>query len=193
MATGPHSFFVADWRLFPAYREERASLAVASDMFPPMLATITGFSIGLFTHVLAVVLTFGPTYGFAFFVAAAEQNDPRSVPTVLRGILQIDRFLVSPGLLVILAAGIYMLIDASISAGESWVTIGFVAIIVLFGMAHGFFRPNTRRALELAERDLGGGDTLSPEYEALSKKLETGGKIAGAIVAITIFFMVVQP
>jgi uncharacterized membrane protein len=162
-------------------------------MFPPMLATITGYSIGVFVHVLAVVLAFGPTYGFAFFVAAAEQNDPRSVPTVLRGILQIDRFLVSPGLLVVLAAGIYLLIDASISASESWVSIGFVAIVVLFGMAHGFFRPNTCKALQLAERDLGAGDTLSPEYEALSKKLETGGKVAGAIVAITIFFMVVKP
>lgn len=158
-----------------------------------MEATITGFSIALFIHVLAVVLAFGPTYGFGFFVSSAEQSEPRSVPAVLRGVLQIDRYLISPGLIVILLAGIYMLIDADISAGESWVTIGFIAIVVLFGMAHGFFRPNTRRALELAERDLGAGDTLSDEYVALSKKLENGGKVAGAIVAITIFFMVVQP
>jgi uncharacterized membrane protein len=160
---------------------------------PPMLATITGFSVALFIHVLAVVLAFGPTYGFAFFVGSAEQSEPRSVPAVLRGILQIDRYLVSPGLIVVLLAGIYMLSDANISAGESWVSVGFLAIVVLFGMAHGFFRPNTRRALELAERDLGSGDTLSAEYEAISKKLETGGKIAGAIVVITIFFMVVKP
>ena len=158
-----------------------------------MAATITGFSIGLFIHVLAVVLTFGPTYGFAFFIGTAEENDPRSVPTVLRGILKVDRFLVSPGLIVILLAGIYMLADSNISASESWVSVGFLAIVILFGMAHGFFRPNTKTALELAERDLGSGDTLSAEYEAVSKKLETGGKIAGAIVAITIFFMVVQP
>jgi uncharacterized membrane protein len=158
-----------------------------------LAATITGFSIGLFIHVLAVVLTFGPTFGYAFFVTAAEENSPRSVPTVLRGILTIDRYLVSPGLIVVLLAGIYMLIDAEISAGESFVTVGFIAIIVLFGMAHGFFRPQTRQALELAERDLGQGDTLSPEYEAISKKLETGGKIAGLIVVIAIFFMVVQP
>jgi uncharacterized membrane protein len=158
-----------------------------------MVATITGFSIALFIHVLAVVLAFGPTYGFAFFVGSAEQSEPRGVPAVLRGILQIDRYLISPGLIVILLAGIYMLIDADISAGESWVTIGFIAIVVLFGMAHGFFRPNTRRALELAERDLGAGDALGDEYLAFAKKLETGGKVAGAIVAITIFFMVVQP
>jgi len=158
-----------------------------------LAATITGFSIGLFIHVLAVVLTFGPTFGYAFFVTAAEENSPRSVPTVLRGILTIDRYLVSPGLIVVLLAGIYMLIDAEISASESFVTVGFIAIIILFGMAHGFFRPQTRQALELAERDLGHGDTLSPEYEAISKKSETGGKIAGLIVVIAIFFMVVQP
>lgn len=158
-----------------------------------VLANITGFSIGLFIHVLAVVLTFGPTYGYAFFVSAAEENSPRSIPTVLRGILTIDRYLVTPGLVVILLAGIYMVIDAEISASHAFVTVGFIAIIALFGMAHGFFRPQTQRALELAERDLAKGDVLSPEYEAISKKLETGGKIAGLIVIIAIFFMVVQP
>lgn len=157
------------------------------------MATITGFSIGLFIHVLAVVLAFGPTFGYAFFVTAAEEGSARSVPTVLRGILTIDRYLVSPGLIVILAAGIYMLADSHISASESFVAVGFVAIIALFGMAHGFFRPQTRRALELAERDLASGDALSREYEAVSKKLETGGKVAGLIVVVTIFFMVVQP
>jgi uncharacterized membrane protein len=157
-----------------------------------MLATITGFSIALFVHVLAVVLAFGPTFGFGFFIAMAER-EPRSVPAVLRGIRTIDRYLVSPGLIVILLAGIYMLADEHISAGDSWVSIGILAIVVLFGMAHGFFRPQTEKALELAERDLKAGEALGPEYEAISKKLETGGKIAGLIVAITIFFMVVQP
>jgi uncharacterized membrane protein len=160
---------------------------------PPMLATITGFSIGLFIHVLAVVLTFGPTFGYGIFIGVAEQNAPSSVPAVLRGIQQIDRFLVRPGLIVVLLAGIYMLIEANISASESWVSVGFVAIIILFAMAHGFFRPSVEKALELAERDLSSGDTLGAEYGAVSGRLATGGKIAGAIVAITIFFMVVQP
>ena len=158
-----------------------------------MLATITGFSIGLFVHVLAVVLAFGPTFGYGIFIGVAEQSSPRSIPAVLRGIQQTDRFLVRPGLIVVLLAGIYMLIDGHISASQSWVSVGFVAIVVLFGMVHGFFRPNVERALELSERDLATGDTLSAEYAAVSGKLATGGKIAGAIIAITIFFMVVQP
>ena len=158
-----------------------------------MTATITWFGIGLFVHVLAVVLAFGPTFAFGIFIGVAERSSPSSVPAVLRGILAHDRYLLSPGLIVILLAGIYMLIDHHISAGESWVGVGFVAIVVLFGMAHGFFRPNARKALELAERDLAGGGALSEDYAAVAKKLENGGKLAGLIVAITIFFMTVQP
>ncbi len=158
-----------------------------------MSATITGYSVGLFFHVLAVVVAIGPTFSYGVFIAVAEANSPRGVPTVLRGIQKHDRVILTPGLIVILLAGIYMLIDGHISAGESWVTIGFIAIIALFGMVHGYFRPKTAKALELAERDLAVGDTLSAEYAEVSKKLENGGKIAGAIVAVTIFFMVVQP
>ncbi len=158
-----------------------------------MSGTITAFSIGLFIHVLAVVLAFGPTYGYAIFISTAENNAPHSVPTVLRAIQRADRLLVTPGMVVVLLAGIYLLSKANISASESWVGVGFLAIIVLFGMAHAFFRPNAQKALDLAERDLAAGDTLSPEYEAVSKTIATGGKIAGAIVAITIFFMVVKP
>jgi hypothetical protein len=162
-------------------------------MLPPTMATITAFSIGLFIHVLAVVLAFGPTFGYGIFIGVAEKNAPRGIPAVLRGIQQTDRFLVRPGLIVVLAAGIYMLIKADISASETYVSVGFVAILALFAMVHGFFKPNVEKALELSERDLAAGDTLGEEYAAVSQRLATGGKIAGAIVAVTIFFMVVQP
>jgi uncharacterized membrane protein len=158
-----------------------------------MPATITGYNLGLFFHVLASVLAFGPTFGYGFFVAAAEGSSPRSVPTVLRGVQTVDRYLVQPGLVIVLLAGIYMLAKADISASESWVSVGFLAIIVLFGLSHGFFRPQTAKALELAERDLKSGDTLGEEYGVISKRLENVGKLAGLIVAITIFFMTVKP
>ncbi len=158
-----------------------------------LAATITGFGVGMFVHVLAVVLAFGPTFGYGIFIGVAQQSSPRSVPAVLRGIQRTDRFLVSPGLIVVLLAGIYMLSEANIPASESWVTVGFVAIVILFGMTHAFFRPNVVKALELSERDLAAGDTLSADFEAVSQKLATGGKIAGLIVAVAIFFMTVQP
>jgi len=158
-----------------------------------MLATITAYGVGLFIHVLAVVLAFGPTFGYGFFVAAAERDDPRGVPTVLRGIQKVDRYLVQPGLLVVLIAGVYLLSKGDISAGESWVSVGFLAIVVLFGLSYGLFRPQTAKALAVAERDLKAGDALGAEYETISKRLENAGKLAGLIVAVTIFFMVVKP
>lgn len=160
-----------------------------------MLATIVdpGYKIALFLHILAVVLAFGPTFGYGFFVAAAEGSAPRSVPTVLRGVQTVDRYLVQPGLIVLLLAGIYLLADGPWETGDAFIGIGFLAIIVLFGLSHGFFRPQTAKALELAERDLGSGDTLSAEYGAVSERLANVGKLAGLIVVVTIFFMAYKP
>jgi len=158
-----------------------------------MLATITAYGVGLFIHVLAVVLAFGPTFGYGFFVATAERDDPRSVPTILRAIQKVDRYLVQPGLLVVLIAGVYLLSKGDISASESWVSVGFLAIVILFGLSHGLVRPQTAKALALAESDLKAGDTLGADYEAISKRLENAGRLAGLIVAVTIFFMVVKP
>jgi len=160
-----------------------------------MLATIgdPGYKFVLFLHILAVVLAFGPTFGYGFFVAAAQSAAPRSVPTVLRSIQKIDRYLVEPGLIVVLLAGIYLLADGPWEASDAFISIGFLAVIALFGLSHGFFRPQTARALELAERDLGSGETLSAEYEAVSKRLENGGKLAGLIVVVAIFFMAYKP
>lgn len=159
-----------------------------------MFATIVdpGYKIALFLHILAVVLAFGPTFGYAFFMSVTPQF-PRATPAILAGIQKIDRYLVEPGMIVLLLAGIYVLADGPWDASDAFVSIGFLAIIVLFGMAHGFFRPQTRRARELAERDLAAGDELSEEYLAVSMRIAKGGQIAGLIVVVTVFFMTYKP
>jgi uncharacterized membrane protein len=158
-----------------------------------MLASITAYGIGKFIHVLAVVLAFGPTYAYPVFAAVAQRLDPRSIPTVLRGILKSDLIFVNPGMIVLLLAGIYAQAEGSWEASESWLSVGYLAILILFGMTHAFFRPNTKRALEIAERDLRDGGELSADFEAISKRIALGGQIASVIVIVTIFFMVVKP
>jgi uncharacterized membrane protein len=158
------------------------------------LATIIspGYKIALFLHILAVVLAFGPTFGYAFFMSVTPQF-PRATPAMLAGIQKIDRYLVTPGMIVLLLAGIYLLADGPWDAGDAFVSIGFLAIIALFGLQHGFFRPQTRRARELAERDLESGDELGREYLAISERLSKVGGLAGLIVVITVFFMAYKP
>lgn len=67
------------------------------------------------------------------------------------------------------------------------------AIIILFGLQHAFFQPQTQKAKELAERDLKAGDTLSDEFEAVSERVGKVGGLAGLIVVVAIFFMSYKP
>ncbi|MEX2106110.1 MAG: DUF2269 family protein [Solirubrobacterales bacterium] len=161
----------------------------------PLASIVSGdYKTALFLHVLAVVLAFGPTFGYALFFSVAPQY-PRATPAILAGVQKCDRYLVNPGMIVLLLAGIYLLIasDDAWDAGDVFVSIGFLAIIVLFGVQHAFFQPQVRKARALAERDLQAGDQLSPEFEALGQRIGQVGTIAGIVVVVTIFFMTYKP
>ncbi len=159
-----------------------------------MLATIVdpGYKIALFLHILAVVLAFGPTFGYALFFSVAPQH-PRATPAILSGVQKCDRYLVNPGMIVLLLAGIYLLVDGPWETSDAFISVGFLAIIVLFGLQHAFFQPQTQKAKELAERDLKAGDTPSDEFEAVSQRLGKVGGLAGLIVVVAIFFMTYKP
>jgi predicted integral membrane protein DUF2269 len=159
-----------------------------------MLATIgaPGYKIALFLHILAVVLAFGPTFGYGFFFSVVPRY-PRATPAILAGIQKVDRYLVGPGMIVLLLAGIYMLADGPWEGSDAFIDVGFAAIIVLFGLQHAFFQPKVREAKALAERDLEVGDALSDEFEALGARIGKVGSLAGLIVAVTIFFMAYKP
>jgi Predicted integral membrane protein (DUF2269) len=153
-----------------------------------------GYKIGLFLHILAVVLAFGPTFGYGFFFATLSKH-PRAAPAILAGVAKIDRYLVNPGMIVLLLAGVYLMIasDDVWKGDEAFIIVGFLAIIALFGLQHGFFRPQTEKLQEMADRELEKGDTFSPEFEGLSQKVGQVGSIAGLIVVVTIFFMTYKP
>jgi uncharacterized membrane protein len=161
----------------------------------PFASIVSGdYKLALFLHIVAVVLAFGPTFGYAFFFSVVPKY-PRSAPAVLEGIQKVDRYLVNPGMIVVLLAGIYLLIasDDAWSGGDAFISVGFLAIIVLFGLQHAYFQPKVRELKELAERDLEKGDALSPEFEAIGGQVGKVGTLAGLIVVITIFFMSYKP
>jgi uncharacterized membrane protein len=161
-----------------------------------MPAAVTGYEIGVFVHIAAIVLAFGPTFGFAFFQAVTERTNPRGVPTMWRATETASNFLVTPAAILALASGLYLTIDAWDFA-DLFVNVGLIAIIVLLGLVHGFFNPRGRKAIELADRDIaaaGTGEvTFSDEYWAVSKQIAQVGTLAGIIILVTIFFMTVKP
>lgn len=158
-----------------------------------MTATITGYGIGLFIHVLAVVVGLGITFGYGVFMAFAQRNAPASLPAVYRASQLADRYIVTPGLIIILVAGLYLLGETPYSFSDSWVGVGLLAVIVLLGMTHAYLGPRVRKGIELAEQDLARGETLGSESEAIARQLAIGAQIAALIIALAIFFMTVKP
>jgi uncharacterized membrane protein len=161
----------------------------------PFASIVSGdYKLALFLHVVADVLAFGPTFGYAFFFSVVPKY-PRSAPAVLEGIQKVDRYLVNPGMIVLLLAGIYLLIasDDAWSGGDAFISVGFLAIIVLFGLQHAFFQPKVRELRGIAERDLEKGDALGEEFEAIGEQVGKVGTLAGLIVVVTIFFMSYKP
>jgi hypothetical protein len=164
-----------------------------------MPAAITGYEIGLFLHVTAVVLAFGPTFGYAFFQAVTERTNPRGVPTMWRAIDATGKYLVTPAGTIALLAGLYLVIDGDSpwEFSDAFIGVGILAILLLLGLGGAFFAPQGRKAEELAERDIaasGDGQVeFSEEYWAVSKRIAQVGTFAGIVIVVAIFFMTVKP
>ena len=77
-----------------------------------MLTAITSYDIGRFVHVAAVIVALGIPFAYPLFTAIAESANPRAVPTVLRALRRNDFAIVTPGMVVLLLAGIVILVAA---------------------------------------------------------------------------------
>lgn len=159
-------------------------------------AAVAFYDVILWVHITAVVLAFGPTFAYPVFGAVAERTDPRALVAVGRGILAWDR-IASVMLVVILAAGIYLVADGPWSFSDFYVSWGFLAVIVIGGLVGGYFTPKTKKMIELVERDVaasGSGPVkLSAEYSALNAQVAKVGTFAGLLVIVTIYIMTAKP
>lgn len=157
-------------------------------------ATVTFYSVVLFVHIVAVVVGFGPTFAYGAYMATAQREGGGAMATIARTMVLWDRTALTAAMTLILLTGIYLGSDGPYGMGSFFISWGFVAIIVLFGLSHGFFIPRNKRAVELAERDMAGPDgRLSAEFGAVSGQLARGGMLAGLIVLLTIYVMTAKP
>jgi small-conductance mechanosensitive channel len=157
---------------------------------------VTFYDVVLWVHVSSVVVAFGPPFAYGVWIAIASRDDPESIPFVYRVLQRLDRSFVTIGGILILLTGMYLAADAW-DFGYFFITWGLIAILVLLGLAHGFFLPNERRAERLARRDIeastSGRLEFSREYNEVGGKLARVGPIAGLIVIVTIYVMVAKP
>jgi hypothetical protein len=147
-------------------------------------------------HIMAVVVGFGVTFAYPIIFAVGANRDPRSLPVLHRIEYTLERALVNPGLLVVIAAGAYLA-----SKGHHWseffVQWGLGAAVLIGALVGSVMIPTAKKAEQLAERDLAGAgegsDGMSEEYRAAVKRLTMVGTTLSLLVLVTILFMVVKP
>ena len=160
-----------------------------------MLA-IRFYDVVLSVHVLGVVVAFGITFAYPLLMEFVKRTQPHAMAALHAAQDEIGKKVITPGMVVVLVAGIYLASDAELW-DRVWVSIPMAILIVLFGLGGAFFAPQERKLEELAQRDIataaGATVDFSPEYEALYARVRAVGLVAAALVAVAIFLMVAKP
>jgi hypothetical protein len=170
---------------------------------PPAL-TATPFHIALAIHVATLMMTFGVIFARPLVFAVASRHDPRSLPLLHRIEYTVERYVMVPGVLVVILSGSYMADwGGHWDAFYVWWGIGVVALI---GAALATVMvPTAKRAEEVAQRDLRAAPAgavagaaagvvaqaagLSSEYHTLTRRLAVVSTVLGLLVLITMLFM----
>jgi uncharacterized membrane protein len=163
-----------------------------------IVAAVTFAQVVLAIHILAVVIGFGGVFAFPLLFRAAVRADPSAIPWLLRTRQQLGRYLINPGLLIVVLAGIY-LASKEHQWSNFYVGWGIIAAIALGALEGSFIVRPVGRLADVAERDLAatampaGGQrtsaTWSPEYTAGLRRFTLAGNAMAAIVVLTVFFM----
>ncbi|HEX4564401.1 MAG TPA: DUF2269 family protein [Solirubrobacteraceae bacterium] len=156
----------------------------------------SAYDVVLGVHILAVVIAFGVTFAYPIIFAVGARIDPRSVPTLHRIELATERILVSGGLVLVLGAGIFLASDGH-HWSEFFVQWGIGAVVVIGAVVGAVMIPATKRAAELADRDIAaardGEIEMSGEYQAVVRRLNVVGSALSLLVVATVFIMAIKP
>jgi Predicted integral membrane protein (DUF2269) len=171
--------------------------AEARDRVPPVTPPATSLTqVVLAIHIMAVVVAFGVTFAYPIMFAVAARHGPRGLPLMHRVEYTIERWLINPGLLLVVLTGIHLA-----TKGHHWsdffVQWGLGAAIVIGALTGSVMIPTAKRAEKAAERDVAAsGDgtvTLSDEYRAFARRLSIVGTLLSVLVLVTILFMTIRP
>jgi hypothetical protein len=149
-------------------------------------------------HVLGAIAGFGVVFAYPLIQAFAARTNPELTPWLLHARRRLGRYLVNPGLTVVVLAGIYLASDEH-RWSQFFVQWGLGAAVVIGALEGSLIIPRAERAARAAERDLAasevpaGGTRTSaqwaPDTLAAFRQLSLAGWAIQAIVVVTVFLM----
>jgi uncharacterized membrane protein len=150
------------------------------------------YNVVLAVHITGVVFAFGIVLAYPVIIPWVRRGQPAAMPVVHALQTRIGRAVISPGMAVVLAAGIYLASDAD-AWSKSWVSVPLVILIVVGGLGGAVLTPLERRLAATATRDLQGGGELGAEYDAQLARWSLFAYTCAALVLVAIVFMTVKP
>jgi uncharacterized membrane protein len=148
-----------------------------------------------FFHVLAVILFIGNIVtGVFWHKHALRTNDARLIAHAMDGVLRSDRLFTLPGVLVIIASGLF----AALQAGFPLLRTGWILwSLALFGISGAVFgvrlTPLQRRMRDLAQAGAASGTFDRAAYERLSRQWDAWGAVATLAPIGALALMVLKP
>lgn len=145
-----------------------------------MLVTAVVFSqVVLAIHVVVSVAAYGVLICYPVIAAAVERVDPRAVPALLRARLLVSRALVNPGMVLVVASGVYLTFEWS-QWGQFYVIFGIIVAVVIGGLEGAFVAGGAERLAQLAQHDLDLAASDLPSGVGASGQAADGGARGGA-------------
>ena len=155
------------------------------------------YSFVLFLHITSAVIAFGVTFAYPVIQVAIQRGDVRALPAWHTAEEAVGRKLITPGAILVLLSGIYMALDGWDNAGGAWFSAAGVIVVVLLGLGHGFFVPQSRKMKAQAEADLAAGAAesgqMSAAYDAIGRRVALVGMLSSLLVLLALLLMVWKP
>lgn len=161
--------------------------AIVQSMIP--FAAVSGAEIGTSIHVIAAIAGIGPLFVQPLLLSHVRKRDQGALPGAMTAMLWMNRALVTPGLIIVLLAGLYLVGNGQGEFSEPWVSYGLAAVIVILGLVGAVITPRLRKGAELAKA----GNASSDEFASIAKVLDLAWWGCIVISTIAVFLMYIQP
>lgn len=130
----------------------------------------------------------GGSIASQFFAIRLKTAEPAHRLGFARDLRFTGLWLFSPAAIVLLAAGVWMVLEYDQFAFEdTWIVIGIGAVAIGLGTAIGYLLPNVKKAIDLMTSGRG------PEAGAIIARVSIAARLLIVVFLIAVWAMVVQP
>ena len=157
------------------------------------------YNLVVFLHIASAIVGFGAIFAYPVFYRVGMARQPRGLPLFHTVQQFIGARVITSGLAMLLATGIYMVLAGVYEFSDTFVSVGFLVVIVLGALGGVYSSRKEARLQELAERDVAaagagaGKVTLSREYVDLARQVELMTFLSAGLVLVALLFMVFKP